>query len=227
VIVSLDGRLSALDGGVLLTGLLVHAAISLVLGRREANLQNSTPVSLPFGAKPVPLWLAGVALLMGIGLLVLGSQFLVNGAVGIASSLGVSGLVLGLTVVALGTSLPELATAIVALRRGERDMAVGNIVGSNIFNIGMVLGVPAMFFDGGSPHSCRRHRFGYAFDVGGRNCFNAHRIHRLRRGALGGNILRPPLPGLHAVRRAGGKRTRLSGRVHHRDAVVRFCLSWE
>jgi cation:H+ antiporter len=151
VIVSLDGRLSALDGGVLLTGLLAHAAISLVLGRREANLHNTTPVSLPFGAKPVPLWLAGVALLMGIGLLVLGSQFLVNGAVGIASSLGVSGLVLGLTVVALGTSLPELATAIVALRRGERDMAVGNIVGSNIFNIGMVLGVPAMFFDGGIP----------------------------------------------------------------------------
>jgi len=151
VLVSLDGRLSAVDGGLLLTGLIIHAVISIVLGRRYARVSQTTQISLPFGAKPVSLWLPGIALLVGIGLLVLGSQFLVNGAVGIATSLGVSGLVLGLTVVALGTSLPELATAIVALRRGESDMAVGNIVGSNIFNIGLVLGVPAMFFDGGIP----------------------------------------------------------------------------
>jgi cation:H+ antiporter len=87
----------------------------------------------------------------GVGLLGVGAHLLVDGAVGIATALGVSGLVVGLTVVAIGTSLPELVTSIVALRRGERDMAVGNIIGSNIFNIGMVLGVPAIVFGGGIP----------------------------------------------------------------------------
>jgi cation:H+ antiporter len=97
------------------------------------------------------LWLAALLLMLGSGLLVAGSQLLVTGAVSIATNLGISSLVVGLTVVAIGTSLPELATALVAIRRGERDMAVGNIVGSNLFNIGLVLGLPAMIFDGGIP----------------------------------------------------------------------------
>ena len=63
-----------------------------------------------------------------------------------ATDLGVSSLVIGLTVVAIGTSLPELATSIVAIRKGETDMAVGNVVGSNLFNIGLVLGLPALMF---------------------------------------------------------------------------------
>lgn len=67
--------------------------------------------------------------------------------------MGVSGLVIGLTVVAVGTSLPELATSLIAVRRGETDMAVGNIVGSNIFNIGAVIGLPAIFFGEGIPVS--------------------------------------------------------------------------
>ena len=69
----------------------------------------------------------------------------------IATGFGVSSLVIGLTVVAIGTSLPELATSIAAVLRGERDLAVGNIVGSNIFNIGVVLGLPAIFFPAGIP----------------------------------------------------------------------------
>ncbi|MEN9955057.1 MAG: hypothetical protein RLZZ41_721, partial [Actinomycetota bacterium] len=81
----------------------------------------------------------------------IGAQLLVSGAVSIATALGVSSLVIGLTVVAIGTSLPELATSIIALLKGETDMAVGNIVGSNIFNIGMVLGLPAMLFGQGIP----------------------------------------------------------------------------
>ena len=88
---------------------------------------------------------------MGIGLLVGGAQLLVTGAVSIATAFGVSSLVIGLTVVAIGTSLPELATSLIALRKGETDMAVGNIVGSNIFNIGMVLGFPAILFGDGIP----------------------------------------------------------------------------
>lgn len=150
VVVSLDGRLDLLDGVLLLGGLLVHTVVSIVVGRRETVEE---PASAP-GAeqkKPMPLWLAALLLVAGIGLLVLGAQMLVDGAVSIATGLGVSSLVVGLTVVAVGTSLPELATSIIALRRGERDLAVGNIVGSNIFNIGMVLGLPAIIFGEGIP----------------------------------------------------------------------------
>ena len=77
-------------------------------------------------------------------LLVLGSNFLVEGAVELARALGLSELVIGLTVIAIGTSLPELATSILAAIRGERDIAVGNIVGSNIFNLLCVLGLASL-----------------------------------------------------------------------------------
>ena len=151
VVVSLDGRISLFDGVLLFAGLVFHAVMSVVTGRRETPSLIPTTDTMPLNAKPVALWFAGLLLILGVGLLGLGAHFLVDGAVGIATSFGVSGLVVGLTVVAIGTSLPELATSIIALRRGERDMAVGNIVGSNIFNIGMVLGLPAIMFGGGIP----------------------------------------------------------------------------
>jgi cation:H+ antiporter len=151
VIVSLDGQIGLLDGLLLLGGLVAHAAISIIVSRRDVDDPNAPTETLPLNAKPVPVWLAIVLLLAGIGLLVAGAQLLVNGAVSIATGLGISSLVIGLTVVAIGTSLPELATSIIAVRRGERDMAVGNIVGSNIFNIGMVLGLPAIIFGQGIP----------------------------------------------------------------------------
>ena len=150
VVVSLDGRISVLDGALLLAGLVLHTVVSIVVGRRE-SAEASAADAMPLNAKPVPLWLASVLLVVGIALLVLGARLLVDGAVSIATSLGVSSLIVGLTVVAVGTSLPELATSIIAVRRGERDMAVGNIVGSNIFNIGMVLGLPALLFGEGIP----------------------------------------------------------------------------
>ena len=81
--------------------------------------------------------------IVGLSMLVLGSQLLVNSATKIASALGVSELVIGLTVVAVGTSLPELATSVLAAIRGQRDIAVGNVVGSNIFNLLSVLGASA------------------------------------------------------------------------------------
>lgn len=87
--------------------------------------------------------------LVGVGLLVAGAQLLVNGATDIASALGVSDLIIGLTVVAVGTSLPEIATSVIAVVRGERDMAVGNIVGSNVFNIGGVVSVTAIIAPNG------------------------------------------------------------------------------
>ena len=72
-----------------------------------------------------------------------------RGAVDVATALGVSGLVVGLTVVALGTSLPELSASVVAVRRGQRDLAIGNVVGNCLLNLGLVLGVPAILVDGG------------------------------------------------------------------------------
>ena len=153
VAVSLDGQIGLLDGVLLLAGLVVHAVLSILIGRREVRVgaEGAGTAPIPTHGRPTPVWLSLLLLAVGIGLLVLGSQLLVTGAVSIATGLGVSSLVVGLTVVAIGTSLPELATSIIAVRRGERDMAVGNIVGSNIFNIGLVLGLPAIIFGEGIP----------------------------------------------------------------------------
>ena len=84
--------------------------------------------------------------LIGIGCIVLGSNFVVDSASYIASALGVSERMIGLTIVALGTSLPELVTSVIATKKGEYDIAIGNVVGSNIFNIGIVIGLPVMMF---------------------------------------------------------------------------------
>lgn len=151
VVISLDGRISVLDGVLLFSALVLHTIISILLGRKEVVSPGEKPDSMPLNSKPVPLWLAILLLIVGIGLLVLGAQLLVTGAVSIATALGVSSLIIGLTVVAIGTSLPELATSLIAIRRGETDMAVGNVVGSNIFNMGMVIGLPAIFFGEGIP----------------------------------------------------------------------------
>lgn len=150
LIFSLDGSISAIEGAALLLGLVFHAIASIRIGRRETAAQQEADTPA-LNAKPTKTWLAIVLVIAGVGALAGGAQLLVTGAVSIAERLGVSGLVVGLTIVAIGTSLPELATSIIAIRRGERDMAVGNIVGSNIFNIGMVLGVPAIIFGEGIP----------------------------------------------------------------------------
>ena len=85
---------------------------------------------------------------VGIILIIMGSNFVVDGASGIATTLGVSQKLISLTIIALGTSLPELVTSITATRKGEFDIAIGNVVGSNIFNIGIVLGLPVALFGG-------------------------------------------------------------------------------
>lgn len=101
--------------------------------------------------KPLNPVMSLLLVAIGVAMLVFGAQLLVTGAKQIATGLGVSELVIGLTVVAVGTSLPELATSIIAVRKGERDIAVGNAVGSNIFNIGIVIGLSAMVVPGGLP----------------------------------------------------------------------------
>ncbi|MGB7087540.1 MAG: calcium/sodium antiporter [Phormidesmis sp.] len=139
----LDGTIGRSDGVVLFVGGLVYTVFLLYQSRRETN-QGVQDEYAKFGVRSLSLKETGlnVALFVVGGImLVSGSQLLVNSAVTIATFLGASPLIVGLTVIALGTSLPELATSITASLRGERDIAVGNVIGSNIFNILVVLGL--------------------------------------------------------------------------------------
>lgn len=142
-----DGSLGRLDGALLFGCILLYTVFLIVKSRRE-NSANGDEFAEEYGlreqAKPYA-WLVNLGLLiLGLAGLVLGSNFLVEGAVALARALGLSELVIGLTVIAVGTSLPEVATSIVAAVKGERDIAVGNVVGSNIFNIFSVLGLAAL-----------------------------------------------------------------------------------
>lgn len=143
-----DGSLSRLDGILLFAGILAYTAFLIISSRREKKVAGGDEFEDEYGlnepAKPYA-WAINLALIVGgLVLLVSGSNFLVEGAVQMARALGMSELVIGLTVVAIGTSLPELATSVMAAFKGERDIAVGNIVGSNIFNLLCVLGLASM-----------------------------------------------------------------------------------
>ena len=146
-----DGELSRVEGIILLTGMFVLIAWISMQGRKQ---QAEDPVASTGGFEddeiPDSLPTAkGVAtFLVGLVFLLVGSHVLVWGAVGIARDLGVSELVVGLTLVALGTSLPELAASVAAARRGEPDIAVGNVVGSNMFNLLGVLALPGIIAPG-------------------------------------------------------------------------------
>lgn len=143
----LDGKISRIDGIILFVGILTYTLSLIFQSRRQIN-QNRNNEGDEFEReygfherKSVVVWLKNIAFILGgLAALVFGSQLLVNSATTIAKSLGVSDLLIGLTIVAIGTSLPELATSITASIRGERDIAVGNVLGSNIFNILAVLG---------------------------------------------------------------------------------------
>ena len=145
LVLALDGRISGWDGAVLLTLFVLHMVWSVVTGRGETEADDAG-ADPPLGMGRSVLFIVG-----GVALLVLGAQWLVGGASSIASALGLSDLVIGLTVVAVGTSLPELAASVIAARKGERDLAIGNVVGSNIANIGLILGLPSIIAPGGIP----------------------------------------------------------------------------
>jgi cation:H+ antiporter len=145
----LDGRLSRLEGGIFLAGLVaftwfvVHAARAEAAGVRaeyDRELAPRARISTPR---------ALVVTAAGLALLVVGGRWLVAAATSMAQALGVDDAVIALTVVAVGTSLPEVATSVVATLRGHRDIAVGNAIGSNLFNLLGILGVSALVADGG------------------------------------------------------------------------------
>ncbi len=143
-----DGSLSRLDGALLFAGVLAYTGFLIISSLRDKSNGANDEFAAEFGPDQNPkpyAWAINLALIIaGLVLLVSGSNFLVQGATELARALGLSELVIGLTVVAIGTSLPELATSVMAALKGERDIAVGNIVGSNIFNLLCVLGLASM-----------------------------------------------------------------------------------
>ena len=141
-----DGQLSRIDGLVLLSGLFIMLMWMIRLGMKE----QKDPLELEY-AHEIPHIATNKAifwLLVGMILLLLSSRILVWGAVNIAQALGVSDLIIGLTIVAIGTSMPELAASIMGALKKEHDIAIGNIIGSNMFNLLAVLGIPGLI----TPH---------------------------------------------------------------------------
>jgi cation:H+ antiporter len=157
---AVDRRISRLEGLLLLTGAVLYTVFLIWQYRREnrSGLIGDTvaladyPSGLTAPGDTRKIWLQNILLLaVGLVSLVFGARWLVHGASGMARALGVSELVIGLTVVAVGTSLPELATSIAAAMRGERDMAIGNVIGSNLFNLLLVMGSGAVVAPQGLP----------------------------------------------------------------------------
>ena len=139
VVVLVDRDVSRLEGGALVAALVAYLVWSLRAARRD-RVEADVPVDGPSASVALEV----VLVAGGLAGLVFGSDLFVGGAVRLAEAAGVSNAVIGLTVVALGTSLPELATSIVAALRGESEIAVGNVVGSNLFNVLGILGVGAL-----------------------------------------------------------------------------------
>ena len=137
----LDNSLSFVEGIILLGGFFALIAWSIIsaMGNKGDALESDMEDELiehPMSLKAGIIWL-----IIGLVLLIASSRLLVWGAVGVAHEFGISDLIIGLTIVALGTSLPELAASVIAARKGEHDIAIGNVVGSNMFNILAVIGI--------------------------------------------------------------------------------------
>lgn len=144
-IFALDGQIGRWEGLVLVGLLVLYTGLLITLGlRRGCDASDPIPLCTPEEAaepEPAPRVLPSIVFtILGLVLLVVGARLLVSGATTLAQAMGVSDLLIGLTIVAVGTSLPEVATSLMAAIRGQRDIAVGNIIGSNIFNMLAVLG---------------------------------------------------------------------------------------
>jgi cation:H+ antiporter len=148
LLLALDGTLSRIECALLAFLLAGYITMQVALSRSADAAADSADLQTGGGTLRNLLYI-----LFGVGMLVLGARWLVAAAITIAEVLGFTELVIGLTVVAAGTSMPELATSIIAGMRGQRDIAVGNVVGSNIFNVLAVLGLAGMVSPAGIPVS--------------------------------------------------------------------------
>ena len=153
LLLGLDGHIGRIDGFVLFGVLVVYTGWSIRKSRKETTAVQKE-FAHEFGSVKqektvLQPWFHVGLIIVGLVLLTFGARWLVDGAVTIAKLLGMSELLIGLTIVAVGTSLPEVAASVLASIKGERDIAVGNVVGSNIFNILSVLGLSASVAPGG------------------------------------------------------------------------------
>lgn len=141
-----DNSLEKVDGIILLAAMVTVLALVTFLGFRDQK-NKQEPLNAEF-SEEIPTDMSTIKaifwLLFGLAILIASSKILVWGAVNIAKDFGISDLVIGLTIVAIGTSLPELAASIASALKGEHDIAIGNIIGSNMFNLLGVLGIPAL-----------------------------------------------------------------------------------
>ena len=138
-----DGSITRMDGMILLLVFALVMGFNIWNEMRQKAVAGGAAESEPQEGEPLSLGKSVFWLVLGLALLVASSRALVWGAVEIARALGVSDLLIGLTIVAVGTSLPELASSIAAARKGENDLAIGNIIGSNLFNTLLVVGIAA------------------------------------------------------------------------------------
>jgi len=139
----LDGKFEFWDGVIFISALILYNVISVLLARKEKNLEIKNEFEEGLKSKMgIPLSI--IFMIAGLGFLILGANLFVQSAVAIAKMFNISDAVIGLTIVAVGTSLPELITSIVASYKKESDIAIGNVVGSNVFNILGILGVTAL-----------------------------------------------------------------------------------
>ena len=154
LVLALDGGIGRVDGAILAALLVGYTLLQVRLGRSDPAAGDTALDTVDGPPRGNRAWVMNVALVGGgLALLILGANWLVDSATLIARQFGLSELVIGLTVVAVGTSMPEIATSIIATIRGQRDLAVGNVVGSNIFNLLGVLGLAAVISPTGIPVS--------------------------------------------------------------------------
>ena len=141
LIMCLDGNISRLDAGILFVLFLVFMYVTLKSAKPKEDDTTAKTDSIEDNKKPMAAWLSIVWIIVGLACLIGGSNLFVEGATKVAEHIGVSEAVIGLTIVAGGTSLPELATSVVSARKGNSGIAIGNVLGSNVFNILAILGV--------------------------------------------------------------------------------------
>lgn len=139
-----DGTLSRLEGLILVVGSVAYTAFAYAAARRDRSKAVADEFEDALARPKRAAWVDAALVVAGFALLLFGARLLLGGATVIAERFGVSQVVIGLTVIAVGTSLPELATSVVAAAKGEADVAFGNVIGSNILNILLILGVAAL-----------------------------------------------------------------------------------
>jgi cation:H+ antiporter len=143
-VMALDGRIGRIDGLALTAGAVAYCLLAIRQSRKETPAVRAE-YEQEFGPRRTTRWVVNILwIVLGLAMLMVGSRWLIDAAVAVAEALGVSRLVIALTIIAGGTSLPEVATSVIASLRGERDIAVGNVVGSCMFNILAILGISSV-----------------------------------------------------------------------------------